>query len=428
VASNSLLSDITDLNGNVISDTVLGLVKALTATEGQIDTNGPGGDAFGRHRMSEPETLFDSKLLYGKSLGTYWSERLNGGGTSTHSTTHSCVDMTVAADGDYAIRQTKQRINYQPGKSQLFLMTGIIGFGTGITSRIGAFHGGIVEPYTVLDGICFESIDGVVYCCIYKGGVRTHQAAQDDWSVDTMNGDGPSQVNIDWTKAQIFMIDYEWLGVGRVRLGLNVDGVTYYVHSFNNANVVTNVYMRSGNQPVRYELRSTGGAGAMKHICASVMSEGGFNPKGLQAHAGPGNTSVAIGTGWELIYAIRLKSSQLDAAVIVESLSIMSTSNVNYEVGLFWNPVIAGTLTWTDLQGAAIQEAIGDGTTHNVTPIIQMYGDFSERTIRAKSEDFETSLILGADIDGTSDVIALAARTLATTGIFYGGLQLKQLT
>jgi hypothetical protein len=392
-----------------------------------INTDHPTGDAFGRLRTSDPKTIFDNKLLYGASNSTYWSEELNGSATAVHDPTESCVDMNVSSNGDFAIRQTRQRVNYQSGKSQLFYMTGIIGYGSGITSRIGAFHGGTSTPFSVLDGVCFEAENGVMSVCIYKGGVLTDKASQGNWNKDNLNGKGVSDITIDWTKAQIFIIDYEWLGVGRVRYGVNVDGITVYLHEFYNANAVSNVYMRSGNQPVRYEIRSTGGAGAMKHICCSVQSEGGFDPQGLQANIGAGITAITIGTTWELIYAIRLKSDQLDASVIVQDLSVITASNVNYQVGLFWNPVINGAAVWVDVQGAALQELIGSGS-NTITPIIRMYAQFTDRTVRTVAAGFDTSLQLGAQIDGTQDVIALAARTTSGTGDFYGCIQLKQLT
>ena len=209
--------------------------------------------------------------------------------------------------------------------------------------------------------MCFESVNGVISCCIYKGGVKTQSASQTQWALDKMDGCGSSQKELDLSKAQIFVIDYEWLGVGRIRYGFNIDGVTHYVHEFNNANNITDVYMRSGNQPMRYEIRSTGGSGAMKHICTSAQSEGGFNPKGLIANTGAGNTGLTIGSAWELIYAIRLKSTNLDATVEVNNISVITISNVNYEVGLFWNPIIAGTPAWTDLTGASLPQWIVTG-------------------------------------------------------------------
>ena len=45
------------------------------------------------------------------------------------------------------------------------------------------------------------------------------------------------------------MIDYEWLGVGRIRFGLAIGAGIIYVHEINYANSQSGVYMSSPNLP-----------------------------------------------------------------------------------------------------------------------------------------------------------------------------------
>lgn len=426
-----LVSELTDGTGKQYPTNPSGQLPDSTFTNPSIvalDTNNPAGDAFGRLRVSEPVTIFDSKKLYGLSEGTYWSAELGGAGTRAHDPANSCVNMSVVGAGDYVIRQTKQRFNYQPGKSMLYYLTATLNPTVGTTQRVGAFHGGIIAPYDAIDGLCFELEGESMAIKVYKNGVATVNIPSTSWSKDKMDGSGPSGIIADWSKSHIFIIDYEWLGVGRVRYGININGVTHYVHEVNNANNVTAVYMRSPNQPVRYEIRSTGGAATMQEICCSVQSEGGFNPAGLQALVGMGNTSISIGSGWEMMYAVRLKDTNLDAAIEVQNIDVMTISNVNYEWGLFWNPIIGGATNWVSPPGASIETWVGDGSTNIITPIIQMAGGYSERSTRSVAESLETSLKLGAEINGTQDVIALGARTLSGIGDFVGSMQLKSLT
>lgn len=59
----------------------------------------PYYDAFGRSRVSEPETLFDSKLLTDK-LPLFWDESVtdvSGNATSTHSTANATLREQVVA-------------------------------------------------------------------------------------------------------------------------------------------------------------------------------------------------------------------------------------------------------------------------------------------------------------------------------------------
>jgi hypothetical protein len=77
---------------------------------------------------------------------------------------------------------------------------------------------------------------------------------QEDWNIDTMDGNGPSGYDLDLSKMQMFYIDYTWYGAGYVRYGLRgIDGQVYYCHKILNNNVNYEAFMRSGNLPARYE-------------------------------------------------------------------------------------------------------------------------------------------------------------------------------
>jgi hypothetical protein len=69
---------------------------------------------------------------------------------------------------------------------------------------------------------------------IRKGGVDNEIVPQSQWNVDRLDGTGPSKVNIDFTKSQIFVTDYQWLGVGRVRFGFYAYGKIHYCHQILN--------------------------------------------------------------------------------------------------------------------------------------------------------------------------------------------------
>src|SRR5210317_2106530 len=79
-------------------------------------------DAFGRARVSQVNTLIDIKQLY-DSQPLFIDIVENAGGLATHSTVNATTDLTTTSNGDYVIAQTKQRFNYQSGKSQQIFMT-----------------------------------------------------------------------------------------------------------------------------------------------------------------------------------------------------------------------------------------------------------------------------------------------------------------
>ena len=83
-------------------------------------------DAFGRLRVSNPHTLFDSSLRYGDNIEK-WSESEtdnSGNSGSAHNANEGLIDLTVGeSSGDSIIRETKRVFSYQPGKSLLVLNT-----------------------------------------------------------------------------------------------------------------------------------------------------------------------------------------------------------------------------------------------------------------------------------------------------------------
>jgi hypothetical protein len=92
-----------------------------------------------------------------------------------------------------------------------------------------------------------------------KTGVVTEdRISQSNWNIDPLNGSGPSGITLDITKAQILFIDFEWLGVGTVRVGFVIDGKIYYANYFNHANIIDSTYMKTATLPISYEIKNTG--------------------------------------------------------------------------------------------------------------------------------------------------------------------------
>jgi len=333
-------SAITDINGNSYGSTIGDILSKLGSSSVVIDTNSAIGDAFGRLRVSEPYSIFDSKELDG-SQDRIWCQQLNGTGASSKSDANSAYTLSVTTTDDFAIRQTFQRFNYQAGKSQFALLTGKLSTLADVNSRIGLIEGEVgseASPYSAYNGIYFSSVNGTVYVNIMKNG-SNDAVAQSSWNIDTMDGNGPSGVALDFTKVQIFVIDFEWLGVGRVRFGFNIDGVTHYCHQMVHANIITSTYTKTPNLPIRYEIRSTGGADSMQKICCSIMSEGGIEQSGI-THIGSSalNTLAnnTAGTNNTVMAAIRLQSARPYSTLRLLSFAglVFSDTPVRWSIAL----------------------------------------------------------------------------------------------
>ena len=217
----------------------------------------PSIDAFGRWRVSNPETIFDSKNIFNDSDIAetaenqplfYDNQETSGTGTSTaYNNYHSSQSLVVAnLTAGTRVRQTKMRFNYQPGKSSLVFST----------FNLNGTQGNIIKKngfYDENNGLFIEA-NGTTINLVRRTNVTgtptDTQIAQANWNIDTMDGNGASGITINFTKAQILIIDFEWLGVGRVRMGFVVNGLIYYSHEFLNTNNLAEVYMSTPNLPL----------------------------------------------------------------------------------------------------------------------------------------------------------------------------------
>lgn len=356
-------------------------------------------DAFGRWRTSEVETIFDSKQIFDDLPLIYDDQEVSGSGTSsTHDPNKAASIMAVSANtAGKRVRQSFMRMNYQSGKGQLILCTGTLGSGgTGITAAMGYFDDN--------NGLFAMSKDGAAYFVkrtSYSGTPVDVEVAQANWNIDPFDGTGPSGVTLDPTKSQILYIDFEWLGVGRVRMGWVVDGKVYYAHEFNHANNQAGVYMSTPNLPIRYEIANdgTGGAAELEHICASVMSEGGVQNNGYLRHFDSGLVSTLSSGTTYAIMGGRLKSTHLGATVLVENISLIGSANDQCHWELRIGSTVAGTFTYNDVANSAVQVATGSNS-NTVTGGIEIDGGYFTTT-QGVSFTVPNALHLGATIDGT---------------------------
>lgn len=405
--------------------------------------DGPSIDAFARQRFSEPFTLFDSKQIWddpdiANSAENYPlfydNQETSGAGTATAfdvnraSTTLSVSNTTAGT----RVRQTKQRFNYQPGKSQLVIITGLDGqTGTGITKRFGYFDEN--------NGLFYQDQAGtisVVVRSFVTGAAVDTVIDQATWNLDKLDGSGASGVTLDITKTQILFLDFEWLGVGRVRFGFFIDGLPIYCHEVLNTNSLTAVYMSTPNLPIRVEISNdgSGAADSVEHICTTVISEGGIQPNGVLRFADIGTTgatdiSAATPGTTYAICGIRLKSAYLSADIRETFVSMIENSGANnpflWRVHL--NPTLTTGLTFSDVPNSAVQFGVGLPAGDVITADgIVTAGGYQARQDANVSVPLESALRLGALIDGTRDELVLSGTPSTNNQLYFGGLQWRE--
>lgn len=423
---------------------------------GQIFGDNGSVDAFGRLRVASSNTLFDAKFLYGKQT-QYFDEvsssiTFNTGLSAASATfipNDSLVLMQTASAGSYVIRQSYPKFNYQPGKSMQAMFTGVFAPETNIVKRVGMFTGLSAHPHTPADGLYLEvGSNGPAFVTqkLFGTANGTGSVPQSAWNIDQLNGYGPSGITLDFATTQLFTIDYEWLGVGRIRYGFFINGRPYYAHQVSNLNLLTAPYITSPSLPVRYELRQTGvGTGSMKQICSTVIVEGesGDQHNGT-AFATDLSASIAIdATLWRPLMGIRISPTYPNLTALVRSINVINTGAGDLKYNVLFEPVIdGGVLNYVDISSnvsggtqviSGLQFAQGVSTL-SVAPSsgIPLYSNFvggvgtgggNQAPTAADAATFAGNLArLGTSIRGRPVNIVVVARGLTAATTAWGAI------
>lgn len=371
----------------------------------------PSVDAFGRLRVSNPFTEFDSNFEYDRQ-DTRWLHSATGTATATHLPNESSVKMVLGTlPGALVRRKTRTRFRYQPGKSlQVFETFCFNGGKIGVSQRVGYMdtQNGI---FLELDG---ETVN-LVRRTYTSGSVVNNKVAQASWNIDAMAGAGPSGKTIDWTKTQILILDFEWLGVGRARVGFNIDGVTYYVHQFLNANTLDVVYMTTANLPLTYELENSITAStstSMIQICSTVVSEGGFNPQGFVRAIANGVTQKAIGTtSLTPIVSIRLKSGYIKSQLWPKSINIYGKTANSY---MYWEARVRASVSGAAFSAASTAVEYDVAGTEVIGGDIIAAGYLTPEALTS-SAILEEDIPLTANEAGDADILTIHAQAIVAT-------------
>jgi hypothetical protein len=412
-------------------DAILRRIVA-TASPVPISIGGTNVDAFGRLRVSQPYTLFDSQNRY--AADNQFDVSTTGTGTTSFLSNEAAVKMEVTGAGvGSVLRQSYRSFPYQPGKGLLVLATFVMDSSQSLnlTQRVGY--------YNDQNGVFFQRIDGVysfVLRSYVTGSVSDARTVnQDDWNGDKLDGTGASGYTLDPSKAQILWMDFEWLGVGSVRCGFIINGEYIVCHTFNNANEITNVYMTTAILPVRYEISTSSAlAASMKAICCSVVSEGGFEQTSIDHVARRTTILGTIGTTFLPLVSIRLASGRTGAVVLPNRVQVLPTTSQNYEVALIKNPTLTGA-TWAATVPSDSNVEFDVAATATTGGTIVQSDYLASNTAGGTSStsfpnDYNWDLQLGASIAGVSDIFTVAIRTVsgATTGDALGSISFFDLT
>lgn len=431
-----------------------GATGEIVSTENRLPVDavtvfsGGQGDAFGRLRVSEPFTLGDYKHLYAIDPN-FIDYTANGGSVVFTGNTASATLSTNNSTSSVSVHQTKFYHSYQPGKSQVILSSVCFGYAQqNVTKRTGYFDD--------RDGIYFEQVGSntsngtnngtlnfVIRSFVTGTALETdigsykRRIPQSQWNIDPCDGTGPSGFNIDTSKTQLIYIDFQWLGVGRVRVGFVHDGTTIIAHEYYHSNVLDKVYLSNPNLPVRCEILNTGttSGGSMTQICSSVISEGGYNEAGIDWSVVTNARTTATPSATELpLIAVRLKNTFQTypnrLSVRLNNLSLYAeTNSIIFKIIKLPNASnlsnTGGSLVWTSVDSDSGCEycvnadtyvsANGDTLLSGFVPSGASQNSLSPVNTGGISAAKKNIIVQNYD-SSNSEVYAVIVRTIITAG------------
>jgi hypothetical protein len=311
--------------------------------------DGANLDSFSRLRVSNPSGLWQAQMTYNIPSLVYESIITGVGAAIAYDATNRRSTHTFAstANGGKAYLQSYEYIPYQPGKSQLALVTFNFIEPAANTLKFAGLSDGT-------NGIEFQQYGSVVQVVLYSSSTNGNQVVpQSAWNIDKLDGEGISGITLDLTKTQILVIDFQALYAGRVRVGFDIDGSIVYFHQFLHANRVATPYIAEATLPIRCGMTCNGTSSTtMRFICASVISEGGQEDAGSYYHSIEGTGTAGNNTPVHIL-SIRPKllfnSIKTRVKFNLDSIDFAVTGNTSVKFQIVIGQAISGNTTFSDV-------------------------------------------------------------------------------
>lgn len=361
--------------------------------------------------VSQRSTLFDGKVLNADDTD-FWQTV----GTGTPAFSNNTIAMPVTPD-QWIIAQARRRAPYFSGKPQVIEFT-CDSFHTqpGVIKRIGYFSSNAVSPYdTLLDGFWIED-DGTTKRLIAANlGTITANVPLSEW--------GEEWGNFDFENFSVFTIYFLWLGgAALISFGATASDGFHYQSLAQYVSSRKGTITSSPNQPIRYEIRSTGGTGTLTRICSFVGTAGSISESGksLSVYNSTAVTTNTLGTVYA-IKGVRKRVDRRDVSVKIQSIECASllTSDTGILL-LLLNPTLSAPLAYSPIGNLEHSTGAGETVT-NLGRVLVATAVGNEGASKTLNNDFLTWLGMG--IDNVPDEYILAFQPLTNNqsraGLIY---------
>lgn len=334
-------------------------------------------DSFGKLRTSQTTVMGEYTFVNGLDPMHMGVDTVSGGTITHDATAGHAVVSTTTASGSTASFQSHLWHHYWPGISQLGLFS-LYNSDAGKTNNTRRW--GMFDDF---NGIFFELNGTTMYAVVrsnVSGSIVETRVAQSDWNVDVLDGTGNfdnlSLLNLDITNINLYWIDYEWLGAGRIRWGIFYDGQRITCHTYNHAD--SSAWAKYGNYPVQFENENTGATGSsssLRVICTSIHTEGDVVRPELYGHAvHPKRDNMQVNSTPFYVGSLRTTPNTHDNFMLtsVDAIGAESGNAAAVEIEFFNGPTIT-TPTWTSVDGENLEIDTVGTVTANGTLIGRSY-------------------------------------------------------
>lgn len=310
---------------------------------------------FGQVATSHKDSQITEHFPYGLPSTGVVSEVTGSGSIETEDSLLKF--KTTTADGT-AYAESLQALRYIPGSMAYCFFTGV-GFPEGVAS-CNAFIG----PYDDEDGFAIGCLDGVptVLRRRYNGVTAdTTYYSQSEWSLDTLDGNGPSLLNVDFTKGQVYSITYGYLGFAPIVYSiLSPSGNWIPFHKIEYPNSSAETHISQPYLPLRAEVDNTGSGAAIEIGIGSIdvgIFNGGKTDSSSRSQGVSGDKALATPksvTAPDYVIALRSKDvyqgRKNKISSVLSALSWATQDSVkSVTLEIIKNPTITTDGTWTDL-------------------------------------------------------------------------------
>ena len=376
----------------------------------------------GRLRTSSQISVGDYKQHVNNAAGQFNTVEIAGGLATYEGAAIGATTLTTTATlGDAVIRQSYQWHPYFAGKpTKIELTASRFDVEASVQKRMGYFSSSIVSPYTAtLDGMYFENDGTTLRCRVTRAGVTVFNLEQANW----LNQD--KLANYDPADFNFYVIDFLYLGGAVINFWILTEYGLTLIAQYQHINVDVNTFVKSPNQPIRYEIISDGGAGTFNHICSDVAVEGLPSRVGVERTYNNGFTATPTLTADNRYALLGIRLADRRVPIDIRRLSVLSGSSDDLLVELYYGGTTVGTPTWLPITFTNMEGFVGTslGAAANLVHSggVRVFSEYM-RGDESLAPAIDNARRLGSYIDGSMEEAYLCITPLTANATGVGAI------